>query len=262
MRGTLGVSIVIPTLNEVGALPSLINALDRMLSANRDLNVTELVFVDDGSFDGTLNFISSLRQKATGYSVVVLSRTGVGGSGSAELEGIQKASNELVLKMDGDGQHSVDFVPALMREVTDDVSIVIASRYMRDSENRWPPIRGLISRVATSAAHVFVPESRRIRDPLSGFYIVRRQLAEHLDPQRCRYKAVLCMIAGNVAVQFREVPFVMLDRKVGKSKIVGTSLDYIVNFSIELLRYSKMAANRRHSRAPTSRPVSTAEKLG
>ncbi len=237
-----GITIVIPTLNEAEVLPGLIHDLDHVLANNSHLNVTELIFVDDCSTDGTIDIIENLKKNARPYAVHLLQRNRKLGSGSAEIEGAQNASNELVLKMDGDGQHPPRTIPTLAEAITDDIDIVIASRYVPGGQNKWPAVRGLISRIATSAAHALLPTSKKISDPLSGFYIVRRRLTTRLDPRITHYKAVLHIVACNPSVRVIEVPFIMFERKAGRSKIVGVSMDYVINFTIELLAYAKFTS--------------------
>lgn len=250
---------MIPTLNEIDALPRLLQSLDQTIAENPHLAIDELVFVDDGSTDGTLDFLSSLEGSGRPYRVVVISRKLKGGSGGAEIVGIGRASSDWVLKMDSDGQHPAEFIPALAQEARADLDLVIGSRYTVGGGNQWPAIRGLISRMATAFAHLLLPESRGISDPLSGFYMARRSLVSGLDSQRTRYKALLHILAARGRVRFREVPFTMAGRKSGSSKIVGTSGQYILRFTIELLGYARISSQRRSRTRRTLENFSTSD---
>lgn len=246
---------MIPTLNEIGNLPNLVEGLDRLLLGNPDLKIAEVIIVDDGSSDGTLEYISRLSSSAKPYSLVLISRAKKGGSGSAEIVGIQRATTRYVLKMDADGQHPLSMIPAMIGRISDHTDVVIGSRYVPGGSNQWPAIRGLISRLATAAAYILIPEVRHIRDPLSGFYVVRRTSTNGLDPRKSKYKALLHIMAANHSLSVIEIPFVMTGRTAGESKIVGVSGEYIFAYTVELLGYMRLASKLRLSRrhAPRER---------
>lgn len=239
-------SLVIPTLNEGEALPKLIGGLDETLSACTPSAVRELVFVDDGSTDGTVDYITHLQATSTSYSVRLISRQIRHGPAHAELAGIRQASNGLVLKMDGDGQHDIRLLPRILEASAPDVDIVVASRYVPDGANDWSPVRGVISRSARFLARLFIPGARRVQDPVSGFFLVKRDLALSLDATVPYYKLLLYLLAAHPEATVREVPFTMGHRTKGQSKIVGVSAKYVREFLIELLTYWRLS--RRASR--------------
>jgi glycosyltransferase involved in cell wall biosynthesis len=240
------VSLVIPTLNEVDSLPRLISALDRLLQSDPCLGVNELVFVDDGSTDGTVEFISQLGVRATLYSVRLISRRIRHGPAHAELAGIKQSANEFVLKLDGDGQHDVEYLPRLIRNLDSHTELVVASRYVAGGNNAWPPIRGFISRVARFMSQILISNARQLRDPVSGFFAVKRSLVMDLDASLPRYKLLLHILAANPRIRTKEIPITMGHRCAGESKIVGPSLSYVTNFTIELVGCWKVSMKIRH----------------
>jgi dolichol-phosphate mannosyltransferase len=253
-------SIVIPTLNEAQTLPALISSLNEILSKCPELNVTELVFVDDGSVDGTVEFIAGLEDCKQRYSVRLISRKIRHGPAHAELEGIKRASNDLVVKLDGDGQHDVAQIPKMVGAMTETVDMVLASRYVTGGANNWHPLRGLISRSARFLSQILVPNARHLSDPISGFYVVRQSLARGLDPAPPRYKLVLYLLAMNPSARVREVPFVMSHRVRGESKVIDGSMRYIVDFLVELVVYRRCSQQHTPNRAHRSQVPTAAEQ--
>jgi dolichol-phosphate mannosyltransferase len=92
-------SIVIPVYNEIDALPKLLPTLQQTLSANNQ--DYELIFVDDGSKDGSVNFLKEFAQDPR-VKVVLFSRNF--GHQAAITAGIDFASGDGVVVMDADLQ--------------------------------------------------------------------------------------------------------------------------------------------------------------
>ena len=111
---TAGLSIVIPLHNEAKGLASLHARLAetaRALRETRRLDI-EVVYVDDGSRDETLQIAESLPASALDVQVVSLSRNF--GKEAALAAGLDHARFGAVLFMDGDGQHSPDLIGKLV----------------------------------------------------------------------------------------------------------------------------------------------------
>ncbi len=234
-------TLVVPTLNEGRTLPRLVSGLDEVLSQHPTSPISELVFVDDGSTDGTVDYIAQLQSTTRAYSVRLISRTVRHGPAHAELEGIRQSANDFVLKMDADGQHSVDLLPSLWAAASTGIDIVVASRYIPGGGNNWPPLRGVISRAARFLAKLLIPGARKVEDPISGYFLVKRELALSLDANVPYYKLLLYLLATHPDARVSEVPLIMGHRDAGQSKIVGTSMKYVRDFLVELLTYWRLS---------------------
>jgi dolichol-phosphate mannosyltransferase len=239
------ISVVVPTLNERDSIMPLFEALTGLNATARGFQISELVFVDDGSSDGTVQLLRSLALSADGLSISVIERQYPVGPANAEICGICHCSNDLVVKLDADGQHPVSFVEKLLQSYSPDIDLVIASRYIHGGESNRSRIRGVISRIARLMAKAAVPSARRVGDPVSGYFLVRRNLVTDLDPSKSRYKLLLHILAANSGLKFVEVPYRMEDRRKGQSKIVGVSLDYAVKYVIELVGYWRLTVGKR-----------------
>ena len=138
------ISVVVPCYNEAAALPLFLDAL-REISAELYDEFSckvELLFVDDGSRDGTL---SVLREAArTDSHVRYLSFSRNFGKEAAMYAGLQHAHGDYIVVMDADLQHP----PSMLREM---VSVLRTGEYdcaaaRRVSRTGEPPLRSFFSR--------------------------------------------------------------------------------------------------------------------
>jgi len=208
--GAVEVSVVIPTYNERETLPELAERLHRSLRSGY-----EVVVVDDASPDGTADLAEELGRR---YPVRVVRRPGKLGLASAVLEGARAASGRWVAVMDADLSHPPEDVPRLVSALRSGADVAVGSRYTPGGGVRdWPLRRRLMSRVAVLLARLWLGE--RVRDPVSGFFAVRRELL--LDPslEGLGYKILLEVLARNRKGRVVEVPYVFTDRRGGRSKL-------------------------------------------
>ena len=132
----MGLSIVVPVYNEAIGLPHLhrrICEVAARLRAARGLDC-EIVYVDDGSRDNSLETAQSLPPGPVGVQVVSLSRNF--GKEAALMAGLDHARLGAVLFMDGDGQHPPDLVEKLVGHWIDDgYDVVYTAKAHRDNES-------------------------------------------------------------------------------------------------------------------------------
>ena len=130
-----GLSIVVPVFNEAGGLAALharIADVARRLKNKHGLAI-EVIYVDDGSSDGTNQIAHSLPADPLDIQVVTLSRNF--GKEAALLAGLDHARLGAVLFMDGDGQHPPDLVETLVARWLDDgYDVVYTAKAHRENE--------------------------------------------------------------------------------------------------------------------------------
>lgn len=207
------VSVIVPTLNEAGNAHELIS---RILDVRKCVPLDmEVIIVDDGSTDGTQECVHAWEPE---HPVRLLSRKGKGGLAGAVLAGAEAASGGIVVVMDGDLSHPPESIPALVHLVLNgSCDMAIGSRYMAGgSTPDWPLLRRILSRVATGFAWPIAD----VKDPMSGFFAVRRDRLLKLDRGAAGFKIGLELLAGsNEPISAIEVPIVFRDRAQGKSKM-------------------------------------------
>lgn len=206
-------SVVIPTYNERDALPLLVA---RMAEVGRGLSL-ELVIVDDASPDGT-GAVADDAAKSSVVPITVVHRPGKGGLASAVLEGAAAAQAPVVTVMDADLSHPPELLHALWQAIQGGADIAVASRYVPGGGvERWPLLRRLVSRVATFAARGGL--GLHVRDPLSGFFAVRRDLLTGYQYEGLGYKLLVEILATHPGRPVAEIPYRFVDRQRGKSKL-------------------------------------------
>ena len=134
-RVPLGLSIIVPLFNEAHGLANLharIVEVARRLKAERGLAL-EIVYVDDGSRDGTNGIAKSLPAGPLDIQLVTLSRNF--GKEAALLAGLDHARLGAVLFIDGDGQHPPNLIETLVARWLDDgYDVVYTAKANRENE--------------------------------------------------------------------------------------------------------------------------------
>jgi dolichol-phosphate mannosyltransferase len=234
------ISIVIPTYNERENITELVERIHRALSP-RDY---EVVFVDDNSGDGTALLIESLAGK---YPVRVIVRQTERGLATAVIRGIEESEGGTVVVMDADLQHPPEVIPDLLNKMESGADIAIASRYVEGGGMReWGLVRRLISRGAIALCHLFLPATRTVKDPMSGFFAFKRAATGKARLSPTGYKILLEILMMGKFQNAAEVPFTFENRRGGQSKLnARQQIDYLKHlFSLmrrtgELWRFIK-----------------------
>ncbi len=237
-------TIVIPTYNERENIKPLLERLEASLK-NIDGGF-EVIIVDDDSPDKTWAIAEELARTRFPWLRVVR-RIGEKGLASAVVKGFQLSRGEYIVVMDADLQHPPETVPSLVKAAEETrADIVVASRYTRGGGvEGWSRLRLLISRAATLLAYLLLPEAKTTTDPMSGFFLVRRDLVSNclsmLKPRG--YKILLELIVRCKPRRVVDVPYVFAKRVHGESKLgVATVVDYVRQLlELNNYRFLKMA---------------------
>jgi dolichol-phosphate mannosyltransferase len=126
----------------------------------------------------------------------------------------------------------------MLRALEDGYDLVVASRYVRGGGVvGWPLIRRLVSRVATLLAHLTVPRSRAVKDPMSGYFALKREVLESVRVYSpIGYKLLLTILAKGRYSKIKEVPMVFRRRLRGESKLDQREVLTYLKLLLNLLR--------------------------
>lgn len=234
------ISIVVPTFNESGNISPLVHRIDSALSGRK----YEILFVDDDSPDGTSEMVESLSGE---FPVRVFVRKGRRGLASAVAEGFSHIAGDIITVMDADMQHPPEAIPELIREIENGADIAVASRYVPGGKvPGLNLLRKLISRGATLIAHLLLPASRKITDPMSGFFACKRGVIAEAKLNPIGFKILLEVLTLGAYQSVAQVPITFGARDQGQSKLsVGQQIEYLKHIvslmkrSGELLRFLK-----------------------
>lgn len=256
--GSPDVSIILASLNERENLPRLIEMI-------RGLNIGtyELLVVDDGSTDGTRQFVLSMARGDPRIRPIFNdSRQTLT---IAHLQGILASRGRYVIVMDSDLQHPPEAVPRLLRRLQDGADLVVGSRYLPGgSVGSRTAFRGLMSRVASRLARSVLTETRAVSDPISGFFGFRRAVFRPFDVRYRGYETILFMLVMCEGRPIAEIGYEFQSRSSGDSKITQ-DFGFIPMFLRQLMLAYRFRLTLRRGRPAASGgtfPVSSPAKVG
>ncbi|MEM9634562.1 MAG: glycosyltransferase family 2 protein [Pseudomonadota bacterium] len=226
-------SVILPSFNEASNIPILVGLLDEALKGID----WEAIVVDDNSPDGTTEVARKIAQHDP--RIRVIRRIGRRGLSGACIEGILASSAPYVAVMDADLQHDETLLPKMLAELkADDTDLVVASRKVDGGTvgEGLSSIRAWGSNVANGLAQKLLNVT--LKDPMSGFFMVRREKAEALAPKLSPqgFKILLDLVSSaNGSLKIKELPFTFRERQHGESKLdTLVTLDY---FGLLLAKY-------------------------
>jgi len=219
-------AVVIPTLREVECLESLLGQIRTEL--DRLELCYEILVVDDDSRDGTEELVNSI--SGDDPRVRLLVRRGERGLSGAILHGWQNTDATILGVMDADCQHPPELLPRLLEPMVSGCDLAIGSRYAHGGEiGAWNPIRRLISALAVWVTWPIQHRTIRAKDPMSGFFFVRRRCVENVLFQSTGFKLLLEILVRGHIRSVEEVPFTFGNRSAGRSKAnLKVARDYFV----------------------------------
>jgi glycosyltransferase involved in cell wall biosynthesis len=206
-RYTGSVSVVIPVLNEVESLKPLHEALTDSLNGYD----YELVFVDDGSRDGSQELMVELVEQDPAHTVMVELRRNFGQT-AAISAGVDHARGEVIVLIDADLQNDPGDIPALLSKIAEGYDLVSGWRINRKDTffTRTLPSRmanWLISKVTGVPLHDYGCTLKAYRrEILVGF---------HLYGEMHRF---IPAYAASVGAKITEVPVRHHHRRFGQAK--------------------------------------------
>lgn len=218
-------TVVVPTFNERRNVTPLL----RKLRVALDGLSWRVIFVDDDSPDGTARL--ARKHAARDPNIQCLQRIGRRGLAGAVIEGVMASPDRYVAVIDGDLQHDERLIPAMLARLqAGDADLVIASRFLEADR----PVEGLSairlagSRMATALGRRVL--RARVTDPLSGFFLIRRDVVEAAAPRLSTegFKVLFDIIASSARpLRILEMPYRFGGRAEGRSKMDRRAvLDY------------------------------------
>jgi dolichol-phosphate mannosyltransferase len=218
-------SVIVPTFNE---RDNVVVLFERLAATLGEVS-WEVIFVDDNSPDGTWQVVKALAQRDP--RARCLRRVGRRGLSGACIEGILASSAPYVAVMDADLQHDETQLPKMFGLLeAGKAELVVGSRYIEGgSADSFDSSRRGISEFATLMAKRLLRVE--IADPMSGFFMIRRDRFEQLAPELSvqGFKILLDVVAtARGRLRTIEVPFIFGSRTHGESKLDSmVALDFL-----------------------------------
>ena len=189
------ISLVIPVFNEAAILPELVARL-RAVCAGFGKSY-EIIFVDDGSDDGSFETLKELKQQDPHLRLLKFTRNF--GQQAAVLAGFRLSLGDIVIQLDSDLQHPPEEIPKLLEAFTDEVDLVTT----RPEKRQDGLLRILGSRYLHAFGQLLFGHAFKLN--LSSFRAMRRSVIEKVDAcrDRSRYMAVLMSWMGVPSVEIQ-----------------------------------------------------------
>ena len=228
--------IIIPAYNEENRIESVIENIRRCSDE-------DIIVIDDGSKDSTA-------VKAEKAGACVIRHPFNMGYGVALQTGYKyavKQHYDLLVQMDGDGQHGAEFIPELFRKVENNAcDVVIGSRFL----SQVPYKGGILKTVGISIFRLLIRmiTGERITDPTSGYQCLNRKVFEFFTADHFPWDypdANVIIMLHRAGFRIREIPVEMTPNPEGRSmhrglfKISYYLFEVLLSIFVTLIRKSK-----------------------
>jgi glycosyltransferase involved in cell wall biosynthesis len=224
---------IVPAHNEAAAIGAVVESI-------HDFDPSfEVLVVDDGSTDRT-----AALARAAGARVVSLPfNLGIGGAVQTGFKLAQEEGFDLVVRLDGDGQHIASELGKLLPPIRDgSADIVVGSRFAGDNEYR-PPFARRIG-IKLFARVVSMLTRQRVTDTTSGFQACNRKAVRLFaaDYPHDYPEVEATVMVFKHRLRLTEVPVTMRERAFGQSSITGY---WSLYYAIKVLLAIFIALSRR-----------------
>jgi glycosyltransferase involved in cell wall biosynthesis len=232
--GEVNISVVIPLLNEERNVERLSHSLVDVLKRGEEK--FEIIFVDDGSTDNTLQLLKTLHKKYNCIKIVKLTRNF--GQQRAASAGIKYAKGKIIITMDGDLQYNPEDIPMFLKKIDEGFDAVIGYRKARKG--------GIFTRrIPSRIANIIISflSGVYLRDLGCPFRAFRRELKDGIENYGEAGEGSSAFFMLWRASKVAEVEIDNSSRQSGKTSYNFSSLfmlllDFIILFSIKPLQIS------------------------
>ncbi|XP_037777303.1 dolichol-phosphate mannosyltransferase subunit 1 [Penaeus monodon] len=219
-------SVLLPTYNERENLPIITWLLCKYF---KESNINyEIIVIDDGSPDGTLEVAKKLQEIYGEDRIVLRPRAKKLGLGTAYIHGIKHATGNYVIIMDADLSHHPKFIPEFIKKQKEgNYDVVSGTRYVGDGGvYGWDLKRKIISRGANYVTQVLLRPGAS--DLTGSFRLYRKDVLQKLV-ESCVSKGYVFQMemiirARQFGYTVGEVPISFVDRVYGESKLGGSEI--------------------------------------
>ena len=228
------ITIIIPAYNEEESLPPLYERLEKLMHSMEHYEF-EILFVNDGSKDNTINLIKEYREKDNRISYVDFSRNF--GKEIAMIAGLDYATGDCVIFMDADLQDPPELIPELVKYWEEGYDDVYAKRNSRKGETWLKKFTSkMYYRVLQHLTNI------PIQEDTGDFRLLDRRCVNALKKMRESQRQSKSMFSW-IGYKKKEVLYDRDPRIAGKTKwnykkLVDLAIDGITSFTTSPLRIS------------------------
>ncbi len=220
-------SVIVPLFNEEGNLLELHNRLDDMFKKHNF--AYEIIFVDDGSFDGSLDIIKGLAKKNSAVKYISFSRNF--GHESASTAGLDYCRGDIVILIDADLQDPPEVIPEMIEKWQQGYNVVFAKRNLRKGET-------LIKKLTSYLFYRLLNKLVEVKIPMDtgDFRLMDRKVVDSVKVCKETNRFVRGLVAwvgfDQTEILYNRDPRSSGDTKYSLYKLFLLSIDAILGFSI------------------------------
>ena len=232
------ISIIIPAYNEEDSLPILYDRMKKLMENMKDYEF-EILFVNDGSKDKTIQIIKEMREKDNRICYVDFSRNF--GKEIAMIAGLDYATGDCVIFMDADLQDPPELIPELVKYWEEGYDDVYAKRRSRKGETWLKKFTSMMYyRILQKLTRI------EIQKDTGDFRLLDRRCVNALKKLRESQRNTKSMFSwigyNKKEVLYDRDPRVAGSTKWNYAKLVDLAIDGITSFTTSPLRLSTFIA--------------------
>lgn len=218
--------IIIPAFNEAECIEDTVS---NVIAAGYDY-----VVVNDGSTDNTLRVC-----KDNGINVLDLKNNlGIGGAVQAGHKYAKAYGYDIDIQFDGDGQHDISYVPAVVREIMDGADLAIGSRFLAKKKDGFQSTFMRRVGIVWLSSLIKMTGGTKVTDPTSGFRACGRRAIDlycrHYPTDYPEPESIVAALKQGLSV--KECSVRMNERQGGESSIKAlSSVYYMIKVSLAIL---------------------------
>ena len=232
------VTIIIPAYNEEASLPFLYERIEKLINSIDNYEF-EILFVNDGSKDKTIELIKEYREKDSRISYVDFARNF--GKETAMIAGLDYATGDCVIFMDADLQDPPELIPEMLKYWEEGYDDVYAQRRSRKGETWLKKFTSkMYYRVLQSLTNV------EIQKDTGDFRLLDKRCVNALrkmrESQRCSKSMFSWIGYKKKAIVYDRDPRIAGKTKWNYGKLINLAIDGITSFTTSPLRISTYIA--------------------
>lgn len=236
-NNNLFISIIVPVLNEEGNILELTN---RLIELTKKYKNYEIIYVDDGSSDNSLDIIKNLRK--TNKHIHYLSFSRNFGHQNALKAGIDCATGDCVISIDGDLQHPPELIPVMIEKWKEGFDVVYT---LRKDYPKIPLLKKITTRLFYKIMNKFSDIS--IDQGTADFRLLDKKIVDILRTMNEKFLFFRGMIRW-LGFKQTSIEYVPDERYHGRSKysaikMMRLAITGITSFSVRPLRISTMVGS-------------------